>query len=286
MKRDPTVHPARPRLPLRIGASLALLPLGALLAACATGTPDPGGSPPGDDAAQGPSLVSDDAPIGDEVSAAPVWPGADAAASPPPAPGAVAPVVFDAGAPDAGPFGPAPDGGCVAALGPGALIIDELMIESVAGSGDYGEWIEVRSTADCALDLGGLHGDCPVGMKLHTFDITGEVWLLPRGTFLVADSADPVINHDLPGPLVTWAGEPGDVLRNLGGTVTLSRGDQVIDTLTFPSLRPKIGATVAFPSDCPLARRSDWSAWRTSTASWFPGFRGTPNAPNDDVGCP
>jgi hypothetical protein len=218
-----------------------------------------------------------------------VWSGADATlgeaadveAS---APSMLSPI--EASAPESGPWGDAPDGGCVQPLSPGALAIDELMIESVAGTGDYGEWLEVASTSSCALNLNGLHGDCPVGMKMHSFDVTSDVWLLPGATFLVADSDDPVINHDLPGPLLPWTAEPGDVLRNKGGTVTLSLDDVVIDTLTWPALKLEVGVSVAFPSDCPLANRSDWGNWQMSTASWFPSFYGTPNAPNDDVSCP
>jgi hypothetical protein len=125
-----------------------------------------------------------------------------------------------------------------------------------------------------------------VGVKLHTFDVTQDTWLPPSGTFLIADVADPAINHYLPGLLVTWAGHPGDVLRNLGGTVTLTFDGSLVDTVTYPSLKPKIGASIAFPSNCPASSRADWASWQTSTSSWFPGFYGTPNAPNDDVSCP
>jgi len=47
------------------------------------------------------------------------------------------------------------DVACEDPLAPGDLVIDELMIASVAGSGDYGEWVEVRSTRPCALNLHG-----------------------------------------------------------------------------------------------------------------------------------
>jgi hypothetical protein len=183
------------------------------------------------------------------------------------------------------PRGP-PDGHCVERLAEGVLVIDELMIASVAGTGDYGEWLEVMSTSDCAVNLNGLHGDSPVGTRMHSFDITSDTWLLPHATFVVADSSDPVIDHDLPGPLVAWNGQPADVLRNLGGTVTLTAGSAIVDALTYPSLKPRIGASVAFPADCPSANRRDFRRWQTSLRSWFPGFEGTPNAPNDDVHCP
>jgi hypothetical protein len=62
--------------------------------------------------------------------------------------------------------------------------------------------------------------------------------------------------------------------------------DVVIDTLTYPAVSLTVGASLSFPSDCDPGARSDWTLWQTSTASWFPGFLGTPNAPNIDVTCP
>jgi hypothetical protein len=183
------------------------------------------------------------------------------------------------------PFDAGPDGICSGALAPGSLAIDELMIASTSGTGDYGEWLEVESTVGCAIDVKGLRGECPHENTLVTFDVSYDLWIPAYGTFLVADSSDPAINHDLPGPLVAWAGEPGDVLRNEGATITLLMNQTMIDSLTYPSLKLIDGTTVSFPSDCLLADRSDWTAWQPSTLSWFPGFFGTPNAPNTDVFC-
>lgn len=184
-----------------------------------------------------------------------------------------------------GPSSSPPPGACAALLSPGDLAIDELMIESVSGTGDYGEWLEVMSLRSCAVNLRGLHGDCPSGSKVRTFDVTEDMWIAPLGTFLVADSADPATNHDLPVPLLVWSGEPGDVLRNKGGTVDLLVDGTLIDSLTFPALKLTVGASVEFPADCDLSERTDWTAWQTSADSYFPGFYGTPNAPNTDVTC-
>jgi len=181
--------------------------------------------------------------------------------------------------------GESPVGACTDPPGPGSLMIDELMIESVSGTGDYGEWIEVKSTLDCTVNLRGLHGDCPRGAKVATFDINDDLWLPAGATFVIADSTDPAINHRLPGTLVPWFGQPGDVLRNKGTTVTLSIAGVVIDTVTYPALSLTVGASLAFPSDCD-GGRGDWTVWQTSVSSWFPGFFGTPNAPNDDIQCP
>jgi hypothetical protein len=183
-------------------------------------------------------------------------------------------------------FDATPVGACPAPPTAGDLLIDELMIESVAGTGDYGEWLEVRSTQPCVINLRGLHGECPSGAKVRTFDVTDDTWLPSLSTFVVADTLDPAINHDLPGLLIAWAGRPGDVLRNKGATVSLRMQDTLVDSVTYPALRLTVGASTAFPADCPPSRRSDWTAWRTSSASWFPGFLGSPNAANVDVHCP
>jgi hypothetical protein len=47
-----------------------------------------------------------------------------------------------------------------------------------------------------------------------------------------------------------------------------------------------IGTTVELPADCPAGDVDQFGVWQSATASWFPGFYGTPNAPNTDVQCP
>ncbi|MGO9712880.1 MAG: hypothetical protein ACLQBL_28725 [Polyangiaceae bacterium] len=279
MKRTTRIH-------IHLVLRLFLLALSACLTpACAAGTvggytfDDAGGGADGaplattDDATVAATVtVNDDAgvfaaPVFDDGSATSDDDGADDAPSGPP---------FDAG-----------EGGlCTAPLAPGNLTIVELMIESTSGTGDHGEWVEVASTLSCALDLNGLQGECPSGAKVNAFAIQSDVWIPPLGTFLIADSTDPAVNHSLPGVVIPWSGGQGDVLRNEGATVTLLFGDTIIDSITYPDLKLTVGASTSFPSDCTRSLRPDWSAWQTSTASWFPAFRGTPNGPNVDVHCP
>jgi hypothetical protein len=185
---------------------------------------------------------------------------------------------------DAGPT--LPDGACEGGPGEGDLQIDELLIESVAGAGDNGEWLEIASTLDCVVNVRGLHGQCPHGSKVATFDVTDDLWLPPHGSIVVADSLDPAVNHELPGSVVAWLGHPGDVLRNKGGTLTLTFGGTLVDALTYPALAQTVGTSFAFPSGCAPSSRADFTQWQKSTASWFPGFHGTPNEPNTDVSCP
>jgi hypothetical protein len=180
----------------------------------------------------------------------------------------------------------APEGACDGPLSPGDIIIDEIMIESVAGTGDYGEWLEARNTLSCQVNMLGLHGECPKGGKVITFDITSDFWVLGGASVLIADSMVPAINHYLPEPLFTWGGHQGDVLRNEGATISLRMNDVLIDSVTYPALKLLVGRSWAFPSDCDPSLRGDFANWQTSTSSFFPSFFGTPNDPNDDVHCP
>jgi hypothetical protein len=194
----------------------------------------------------------------------------------------------DASVAPAGPsFDAGPDGECGEPLGPGDLAIDELLIASLSGTGDHGEWLEVVSTRSCALDLVGLHAECPVGAKVITLDVTTDVWIPAGGFFVIADSTDPAVNHALPGLVLGWAGSPGDVLRNEGGTVTLIANGALVDSVTYPDIKKlSVGTSIAFPGDCAMPSRSNWALWQPSQSSWFPEFFGTPNALNEDVRCP
>jgi hypothetical protein len=193
----------------------------------------------------------------------------------------------DGGAADAngGDAGPVVKEYCAGALAPGDLRIEELLIASRAGSLDDGEWIEIRSARTCWLKVKGLTIESPRGtFSPNRATIAEDFELAPRGSFVVADSADPAKNHGLPGKVFAWSAS--DVLKNDGDTASLKLGDTVIDSLTYPAftnLEP--GRTLAFPEDCAPAARGDWARWSLSFDAWAPGQKGTPNATNSDVAC-
>jgi hypothetical protein len=174
---------------------------------------------------------------------------------------------------------------CTGTLALGDLSVSELLISSRAGSGDDGEWAEIKSTRTCWLRLQGLIIESPRGAAApNTTTIAEDFELAPLGTFVVADSLDPAKNHALTGKVFAWGAT--DVLKNDGDTLTLKMGATVIDTLTYPAfsnLEP--GRTLSFPSDCPTAVRADWERWSLSFDVWSVGFKGTPNAANGDVAC-
>ena len=197
---------------------------------------------------------------------------------------------------DAGPIavdaGPTDDSGtvlpkayCDGALVAGDLAVSEILISSRAGSGDDGEWVEIRSTRTCWLKLQGLSIESPRGATaVNGVTIADSFELEPKGTFVVASSADPAKNHGLTGKVYAWAAT--DILKNDGDTVALKLGATVVDSITYPAfsnLAP--GRTLAFPSDCPATVRADWLRWSLTFTEYQPGFKGTPNAGNDDVAC-
>ncbi len=177
---------------------------------------------------------------------------------------------------------------CTGALAPGDLTIGELLITSRAGSGDDGEWVEIRSTRSCWLKVQGLSVESPRGSATpNAVTIAEDFELAPKGTFIVADSADPAKNHALPGKVFAWGAT--DVLKNDGDTVALKVGATIIDTVTYPAFSNlEAGRTLAFPDDCPANVRTGWTRWSLTFTVYSPGqagFKGTPNATNVDVAC-
>jgi Lamin Tail Domain len=178
--------------------------------------------------------------------------------------------------------GATPDAGACATLAAGSLFITELMIASRAGSGDDGEWVELRNTQNCVLSLDGITVQSPRGTGVAD-SVTLSGSLAPGETVIAAASGVASANHSLPGKVFSF-GAP-DVLKNDGDTVTVSKGPLVIDTFTYPKIVLRPGSSIALPSDCTATNRADIARWSFSAKSWTPGFFGTPNAPNDDVSC-
>jgi hypothetical protein len=190
--------------------------------------------------------------------------------------GGVAPTLADAEA-DAS--------ACSTPLSPGDLVFDEVMIATQPGSDDRGQWLEVRSTRACAVDLIGLHASALHGESFRTVDVTVDTWLPPRGFFLIADTTDPSENNSLPGLVFAWAGSPADALHKTSDVITLSSGTILLDTLTYPDKTRPEATSVAFPSNCAPGLRASFASWKPSTHEWAPGLYGTPGAPNTDVSC-
>ena len=187
---------------------------------------------------------------------------------------------------DAGPRPPDGYPVCTSPVGQGDVRIVEIMIASATGQNDRGEWVEIQNTRPCRQNLRGLTVESPRGAAApDVLTITEDAFVDPNGTFLVAGSADPALNGNLPEPVFSW--DKGDVLKNDGDTITVRSGETVIDTLTYPNFNGRqAGVSVSFPADCPTWDvRADWERWSTSFASFDGTKKGTPNADNTDVAC-
>ena len=183
-----------------------------------------------------------------------------------------------------------PEGGVVTAalcpgpLAKGDLAIVEMMITSVSGSGDRGEWVEIQSTRDCVLNIKGLRVESPRGAEFDFVEVTEDMLVQPNGTFVVADTIVDSMNNKLPGVVLSWIGT--DTLKNDGDSVTVKAGTTVIDQLTYGSWGSTFpGRSVSFSVDCTWPERSDWDRWTWSTNAWTTGFMGTPNTDNSDIAC-
>lgn len=200
----------------------------------------------------------------------------------------------DAGARSNGDGGDAPatDGGatgapCAGPLKEGDLAIVEIMIRSVAGAGDRGEWIEVQSTRDCTLNLRGLKIQSPRGEAgIDGLTVETDLLLPPNRTIVVASSLAPSTNNYLPGVVLALPGDLSDVLKNDGDTIQLVANGVTVDSLTYPKFSTvEAGRSIAFPWDCAWSERGDWSRWSYSFYGWSGAFKGTPNSDNTDVAC-
>ncbi len=170
-------------------------------------------------------------------------------------------------------------------LNPGDLQVVELMIASRAGSGDDGEWVEIRNTRSCIVSLKGITIESPRGLAAaDQVIIASDDRIPPGGSFVVAAAADATKNHGIPGKVYAFG--IADVLKNDGDTIRVLSGTTVIDTITYPRVGNLGTATsLTFPSDCKASDRTDFARWSLSFDSWTAGYKGTPNLPNDDVTC-
>jgi len=180
---------------------------------------------------------------------------------------------------------------CTTPLGPGVLVIEEMMVAAISGSNDVGEWVEIRNTAPCRVNLKGLHAASPRGTTaFDTIDVATDTFVASGQRFILADSTKASDNGGLPGLVLQWVGAtnpPTDVLKNAGDTITLSVGATQIDSIVYDTTTFALvpGTSYEFSTTCPAVNRTVFTNWNYATRSWN-SFFATPAAANDDVsGC-
>jgi len=190
-------------------------------------------------------------------------------------------VGMDSGPRDAGPR----DSGtvtCPPAVG--SLVITEIMISSVSGSGDRGEWFEVVNTGTCTVDLTGVVILSPTGSgteKTHT--ITGGT-VAPGRYFVFALDAAPAANHFLSFDYAYGTGGADDVIfNNAADWLELRSGVMAIDRVTWPSGGYTNGRSRMLPGTPSATANDVWATLCDSTAVFSTTggtFYGTPQMAN------
>ncbi|MDQ3033609.1 MAG: lamin tail domain-containing protein [Myxococcota bacterium] len=161
------------------------------------------------------------------------------------------------------------------------LGIVEVMISSRSGSTDRGEWLELLNVGDCAVDLTGLViASPPSGMGVAIeFSLPGGT-ILPGARWVLAQSAVPLENHDLPHDAVY----SGITLDNGGDWIELRAGGVTIDRVSWGSTDFLHGTARSFPDGRPLVDNASQLQWCNATAVYSMAtggpYRGTPRAPN------
>lgn len=162
---------------------------------------------------------------------------------------------------------------------PGNLAIVEVMVASRSGSGDLGEWFEVKNVGACTIALAGLVIASPSAPEIHT---VGGGLLPPGSLFVFAQSDDPADNHGLTvdhvyGGAITFG--------NSADSLVLSYEGAEIDRVHWSSTSFRVGTARQRSNDA-TRRGGDLSLspWCDSTneyssAAGGPYF-GTPGIPN------
>ena len=192
---------------------------------------------------------------------------------------------MDAGPPDAGPPDAGPmDAGPACPIGPGSLVIDEVMISSVSGSGDRGEWFEIVSTLSCTANLAGLTIVSPTGGGVEKSHTIASGTIRSGQYFVFALSSAPADNHGLSLDYAYGTGGSDDViLNNSADWLELRDGATVIDRVAWPSGGFTNGASRQYPGSADASANDNWSLWCDSVPvySMTGGtFHGTPQAAN------
>lgn len=186
------------------------------------------------------------------------------------------------------------DGGptCDPVPGPGDLQIVEMMISSKSGSSDYGEWVEIQNARNCAAFVKGVTVTSPRGGQgPNVATVTDDLVIPPWGTFLAVNDLDAAKNGHLTGPMISW--QQTDVLKNDTDAVIVALGGVTLEEVTYSTGDPDVnlplaGQSYVFPAGCLGKDRDDWRFWQHGTNQYDDTptvVKGTPNAPNADVGC-
>ena len=175
---------------------------------------------------------------------------------------------------------------CVAPLrpvGPGDLVITEIMQNPSAVADDLGEWFEVYNATNGPLELGGMvvQGNA----ANDTFTVAGSVIIQPHQYFVLSLNSNQATNGGIPVDYqyATFAlNNASDILRLVSANADVIDQVRYDDGATFPD---PTGASMqidggADPSLYDNANGANWCESLVGTGTGNPQDRGTPGAPN------
>ncbi|GMV40003.1 MAG: hypothetical protein AMXMBFR64_17190 [Myxococcales bacterium] len=179
----------------------------------------------------------------------------------------------------------APGDGCASclvetpAVGPGDLVITEIMQNPAAVSDALGEWFEVKNTTSATLDLSGLVIR-DNGTDSHVIEGGPQVLLGPGAVLALGNNGNPATNGGAPVGYQysgVTLGNTSDAIIVMAGAVVI---DQVAwdDGATFP--KPNGASMSLDPSATDAAANDLGAAWCLGTTGYGAGDMGTPGAPN------
>jgi hypothetical protein len=163
----------------------------------------------------------------------------------------------------------------VVAPGPGDLVITEILANPGVSSDDDGEWFEFYVAR--TVDLNGLDLGTVAGEPRSTILADGCLSYEAGSYVVVARETDPALNGGLPEPDATFTFG----LTNSGGGLVLSRGEEIIDEVTYGNAPD--GQALQLDKDFVDATANDDPAtFCPATQSYGLGDLGTPGAENGD----
>ena len=178
---------------------------------------------------------------------------------------------------------PAPSGeGAACTLGPGDLVITEIMANP-PGRDTGTEWWEIHNPGPQATSLEGLtlaHSEVD-GTSERREVIAVSLLLAPGGYVVVGDPRD-----GSTGPVAySYAGRLG-ALGNTNGRLALYCGDVVVDEVTY--VQPPPEASLGFDGavDPEGDANDELGRWCAARSEYAPGAKGTPGARNDPCTAP
>ena len=153
----------------------------------------------------------------------------------------------------------------------GELVISEIMQDSLAADPE-GEWFEIYNPTGNTLDLNGLTVTNQSGQSITV-----------TTSLIVPPFAYAVFGHLANATALLDMGYSGFTLANGGGTITISHGAIVIDTVTFGPATPGKSRQLAV-SRLDASSNDSMDNWCLATVTYdLPGNQGTPGEAND--GC-